>query len=759
MTCCASSSAAIGLGHLERCTPEELALSSKDLRGGIRQTTLSVPEMHCASCIRAVENALAAVEGVEGARANLSMRAVVVNWKGDGSTPPDLMGALADIGYAAHLPTTDMGEEDRVHSHLMRALAVAGFCSMNIMLLSVSVWAGADTGTRHAFHLLSAALALPAVIYSGNAFYISAWRALVHGRMNMDVPISAGVLLSFGLSLYDAFGNAPQAYFEASTSLLFVLLGGRLLDHMMRRKAKSAVAGLARLMPQGANVVADDGSVDYIPLNDVNPGMRLLVTAGGRVPTDGIVVEGRSELDISLVTGESAWKAVDVGSEIRAGAINQGDPFLLTASVAPADSLLSEMTRMLAVAENGRSHYRRLADRAAAFYAPAVHSLSLLALVGWLYGSGDIHQALTIAISVLVITCPCALGIAVPMVQVVLARRLFDRGVMTTEGSAFERLTEIDTVVFDKTGTLTTGEPRLLNGDETAEDHLAIAGSMARLSRHPISRALWTAHTQARLKITGFEETRDITGYGLEAVIGTDVYRLGRSHWAVSAETSSKTAKEAGEVSAVTLSQNGVPVATFAFGETLRPGAVELIQTLRSKRIDVRILSGDSRGAVGRIARSLGIEEFAADLLPGDKVAAINDLQNGGRKVLMVGDGINDAPALRAAHVSMTPSSASDIGRSAADFVFLGDNLAVVNETLEAVNSAAKLIRQNFALAVIYNAVSLPLALAGFVTPLIATLAMSSSSILVVANALRLSSTEARPERIRRPAPEVEVHA
>lgn len=746
MTCCASSTAAIGSGHPERCTPEEVALSSKALTDEMRQTTLSVPEMHCASCIRAIENALSAVDGVEAARANLSMRTVVVNWKGDCGSPPDLTGALSAAGYSSYLPTIDMGEEDRVHASLLRALAVAGFCSMNIMLLSVSVWAGADAGTRQAFHLLSAALALPAVIYSGSAFYASAWRALVHGRMNMDVPISAGVLLSFGLSLYDAASNAPQAYFEASTSLLFVLLGGRLLDHMMRRKAKSAVAGLARLMPQGANVVAADGSINYVPLNEVDAGSRLLVAVGSRVPTDGFVVEGRSELDSSLVTGESVWQPIDVGSEVRAGAINQGAPFVLTASVAPTDSLLSEMTRMLATAENARSHYRRLADRAAALYAPVVHSLSLLALIGWLYGSGDIHMALTIAITVLVITCPCALGIAVPMVQVVLARRLFDRGVMATDGSAFERLAEIDTIVFDKTGTLTTGEPKLLDREEIPEHALVIAGSMARLSRHPISKALSSAHSRSGLKVIAFDDTQELAGYGLEASVGSDIYRLGRPDWA----TDSKIATT-GELSAVTLSRNGQPMANFTLGETLRPGAADLIRSLRSRQIDVRILSGDSASAVGRIANILGIEKFSAGLRPGDKVRAITELQGAGRKVLMVGDGINDAPALRAAHVSMAPSSGSDIGRSAADFVFLGDNLSVVGESLEGATMAMKLIRQNFALAVAYNIVSIPLALSGYVTPLIATVAMSSSSILVVANALRLSLSRKNVETVQVP--------
>lgn len=630
-----------------------------------------------------------------------------------------------------------------MQAHLLRALAVAGFCAMNIMLLSVSVWAGADVGTRQAFHLLSAGLALPAILYAGSSFYISAWRAIMHGRMNMDVPISVGVLLSFGLSVYDTVTNAPQAYFEAGTSLLFVLLGGRLLDHTMRSKAKSAVAGLARLMPQGANVVSDDGSVDYLPLADVRPGMRLLVTAGGRVPTDGIVVEGRSELDASLVTGESAWKPIDPDSEVRAGEINRGGPFMFKSSVAPGDSLLSEMANMLAAAEDGRSHYRRLADRAASLYAPVVHFLSFLAFAGWLYASGDIHRALTIAIAVLVITCPCALGLAVPMVQVVLARRLFDRGVMATDGSAFERLAEIDIVVFDKTGTLTTGESALLNSHQITDARLAIAGSMGRLSGHPLSKALRLAQTKSGLEVVAFDGVQEIAGFGLEATIGADIYRLGRRNWAATPDAPPIVSP----ASSVILSKNDEALAEFVFGETIRPGAAGLVQALRSKRIDVQILSGDSQQAVASIACSVGIERFEPELLPGDKVRAITDLQSKGRKVLMVGDGINDAPSLRAAYVSMAPASASDIGRSAADFVFLDSNLSVVFDAMEAARKAARLVKQNFGLAVVYNALSLPLALAGFVTPLMAAVAMSTSSILVVANALRLAAPVAEKSR------------
>lgn len=741
MTCCGS---ATGLDNFVDRSREEIALASKALGGDLRQTTLSVPGIHCATCMQTIEKSLSRLKGVRTARANLTQRRVTVTWSEAGGTP-DLVGALGALGYEANLPGEAEPEADKAQAHLVRALAVAGFCSMNIMLLAVSVWSGADPGTRHSFQIFSAALALPAVIYSGSSFYVSAFRALSNGRLNMDVPISAGVLLSFALSLYDALTNAAPAYFEAATSLLFVLLAGRLLDHLMRAKARSAVSALARLMPQGADVIADDGSVDHVALANVCPGARVLVPAGARVPTDGVVLKGRSEVDASMISGESRYRRVDVGDEVKGGEINRGNPFEFRALVAPSDSLLSQMTRLLAEAEDGRTRYRRLADRAAAFYAPVVHSLSALAFAVWLYATSDVHQALTIGIAVLVITCPCALGLAVPMVQVALARRLHDKGVLATDGTAFERLASIDTVVFDKTGTLTTGEPALSAGGYSGDD-LAVAGSLAAHSTHPFSRALAKAAVKAGLAEVSFSHVEEVSGFGLEGHRAGAIYRLGRPGWAGGD----------GEFDhdAVVLSRDGVKLASFRFSERLRPGAAELVRSLRSDGFAVRILSGDSREAVALVASELCIEDHVAQMLPGEKVEAIRRLQAHGRKVLMVGDGVNDAAALKAADVSMAPSSASDIGRSAADFVFLSRNLSVVGESIVSSRRAMSLIRQNFALAALYNLASLPLAFAGYVTPLVAALAMSTSSLLVVLNSLRLALPV---DRDRRDSPELLV--
>ncbi|MDX0487062.1 cadmium-translocating P-type ATPase [Sinorhizobium medicae] len=736
MSCCSGIAVPITAGAGDKSArAEEIRLASRDLGDGLRQTILTLPDVHCAACIAAVEGALRKIPGVELARVNLSSRRVTINWRGSDDESPDFAAELAKIGYASHLASIEEDGQDPVLSSLLKALAVAGFSAMNIMILSVSVWSGADPATRHAFHLISAALALPAIVYSGRVFYRSAWEALRHGRTNMDVPISVGVLLAFALSVYDTLHNAAYAYFDASTSLLFVLLAGRTLDHLMRGRARSAVGALERLAPRGANVIRADGAIDYVPLSEIKPGMHLLVAAGERVPVDGVVVKGASELDCSLVSGESAWKRAEPKSALQAGVMNVGNPLTLLATVSAEDSFLAEMTRMMEAAESGRSTYRRIADRAASLYAPVVHGVALLSMFGWSYGTGDLHKSVTIAVAVLIITCPCALGLAVPMVQVVAARRLFERGIMARDGSAFERLNDIDTVLFDKTGTLTLGEMRLVNAGDVQPRLLSLAATMARVSRHPASAAIALAGAGRHTSPVEFDSLEEVHGCGIEGRAGDAIYRLGRPSWA-----SNATQVDLGTSSATVLSKDDETMAVFAFEQTVRPGARELVQTLRSAGVSVRILSGDRSAAVSSIAGQLDIEAFSAELLPDEKVEAIRALAAKGRKVLMIGDGLNDAPALAAAHVSIAPSSATDVGRSASDFVFLGQSLLAVRDIIQTAAMADVLIRQNFAMAIAYNVVSVPFAIAGLVTPLAAALAMSLSSIVVVGNALRLGA-------------------
>jgi Cu2+-exporting ATPase len=734
MSCCAPGVEAAASSAA--CSPEEIRLASRDLGDGLHQTDLSVPAMHCGACIQAVERRLGRLPGVEHARVNLSTKRASVKWRGDAA--PSMIEALDGIGYQAHLfePGDDKGDPEL--SRLIRALGVAGFCSMNIMLLSVSVWSGADADTRQAFHWISAALALIALAYSGRIFFRSAWSVLKTGRTNMDVPISIGISLAFGLSLYDTLHHGEHAYFDAATTLVFFLLIGRTLDHVMREKARAAVRGLVRLSPRGATVQRADGSRDYLPVAEIEPGMRVLLVAGDRVPVDGTVAEGVSDLDCAIATGESTPSRVEPGAAVRAGTLNLTGPLAILATARAQGSFLAEMVRLMEAAEGGRARYRRLADRAARLYSPVVHSAALLTFIGWMLATGDWHRAIGIAIAVLIITCPCALGLAVPIVQVIAARRLFENGIMVKDGSGIERLAEVDTVAFDKTGTLTLGRPRLLDApsfDPRALDPqaLAVASALAAHSRHPLSRALATAGEGRDLAGIRFSDIVEHPGLGMEARRDGGVYRLGRADWAL--------AKDGAEAASGTvLSRDGAPLASFTFEDALRPGASEAVAALRERGIETAIYSGDRPEIVAETAARLGIDDHAGGLLPGAKVERLTAQAEAGRHVLMVGDGLNDAPALAAAYVSMAPATAADIGRNAADFVFLHESLDAVPTAFAVAREAGRLVRQNFGLAIAYNAIALPIAVAGYVTPLVAAIAMSLSSVLVVVNALRLNA-------------------
>jgi P-type Cu2+ transporter len=741
MSCCAPAdkpARAVERDRRNSHSCEEILLASRAVSNGLRQIDLSVPAIHCGGCIQRIESALSALAGVEHARVNLSTKRVAIRWR-DGDQPPPFVETLTALGYPPHLLDGSAEEKDQAFSELLRALAVAGFATGNIMLLSVSVWSGAEPATRDLFHWISALIALPTLAYSGRVFFRSAWQAVRHSHTNMDVPISVGVILAFGMSLYDTIHHGQYAYFDAAVSLLFFLLIGRTLDHMMRGKARVAVKGLARLAARGALVMRSDGARHYLPVGALERGMTILLAAGERVPVDARVASGRSDLDCSLVSGESAPQPVAPGAMVRAGTLNLTGPLTITSTAAAKDSFLAEMVRLMEAAEAGRSAYRRIADRAAQLYAPAVHLTALLSFLGWVVATGDAHRAITIAIAVLIITCPCALGLAVPMVQVVAARRLFEHGIMAKDGSAMERLAEIDTVVLDKTGVLTMGSLRLANAAAIRPEHLAIASAIAAHSRHPHARALAMAGTPD----FEFDEIAEHPGLGLEAASGKTVYRLGRACWALGHGD-----RHQGTTGTV-LSRDGQLIESFRFEDQIRPGALEAIAQLKQCGLEVEIVSGDQRPVVRQLAFEIGVQRFQAGVLPRDKASRLAALAASGRKALMVGDGLNDAPALAAAHVAIAPATAADVGRNAADFVFLRESLEVVPLTIRVARQAGRLIRQNFALATAYNAVALPIAMLGHVTPLIAALAMSLSSIIVVANALRLRSGRPSGRRLR----------
>lgn len=759
MSCCAAgteSAAELEALKAEGPSAEEMWLSSRALGNGLRQVDLIVPGVHCGACIALLEKELPAIDGIDRARVNLSTRrvSVVFGDKQGGGRIESVLSALGDrlkaLGYPAHLPGTGEENGDPAFRDLLKALAVAGFASMNVMLLSVSVWSGAEAATRDLFHWISALIAAPALIYSGRIFFRSAWAALSHGRANMDVPISLGVILAYAMSLYETISHGEHAYFDASVTLLFFLLAGRALDHMMRERARSAVSNLVRLSPRGAMVLREDGRRDYVALDEIEPGMRLAIAPGDRVPVDGRVVSGRSDMDFAVVTGESAPQLVASGSLAPSGTLNLTGPLVIEATRSAANSFLSEMVSMMEAAESGRAGYRRIADRASAIYAPVVHLLALGTFIGWMVVSGDWRMAMTTAVAVLIITCPCALGLAVPVVQVVAAGRLFENGVMVKDGSAMERLAQADHVVFDKTGTLTKGKPRLINGAAVSPEHLALAARIARCSKHPLSQALAALDTADGDALGAFDVS-ETPGEGVEAIsVDGEIYRLGRAAFALDGRDEGLDRSE--DASQVILSQNGRFLEVFLFSDQVRSGTVQSVARLKALGLETEILSGDRQAPVRALAEELGVETCHAGVRPRGKVERLKALIGAGKRPLMIGDGLNDAPALSAAHVSMAPASAADVGRMAADFVFLHESLEAAPLAIEVSRKAGQLIRQNFGLAILYNIIAVPLAILGHATPLIAALAMSSSSVIVVLNSLRLRR-KARVEEFARLQP------
>lgn len=691
---------------------------------------LSLPTIHCQACIATIERGLNAHPAVNSARVNLTLKRALIDAR-DGTSAQDLIPVLDQLGFEAHeldpgaLTTT---QADKTGRDLLIRLAVAGFASMNVMLLSVSVWSGATDATRDMFHWISAAITLPAIAYSAQPFFRNAWGALSSGRLNMDVPIVLAIVLALATSLWETSLSGEHAYFDAALTLTFFLLAGRYLDFRTRAVARSAAQELAALeVPRALKVTGD--AEEEVAVADLVVGDLVRVRPGGRMPVDGEIVSGQSELDRSLLTGETLPVFAAPGLAVSAGEVNLTGPLTIRASAVGQDTSLHRMADLVAIAESGRSRYTSLADAAAKLYAPGVHILSALAFVGWYLWSGDLRVALNIAAAVLIITCPCALGLAVPAVTTAASGRLFRKGMLIKHATALERLAQVDTVVFDKTGTLTAGTPDLTNMGDFARKDLEVALALAEGSAHPLAVSLTQAARSAGIKPACVEQVTEVPGYGTEGRWQGQVVRLGRAGWVGGMQ---------GAQTGAWLAIGSRAPQAFLFTDALRPGAAEAVGALRAAGKDVLLMSGDGTGAVRDLAERLGIGTWVAEALPEDKARRVVALRESGHRVLMVGDGLNDTAALAAAHVSISPATALDAARVASDIVLLGQDLSPIADACDTAVRATKRIRENFRIATVYNVIAVPLAVAGLATPLIAALAMSASSITVSLNALRL---------------------
>ncbi|WP_027528918.1 cation-translocating P-type ATPase [Bradyrhizobium sp. WSM3983] len=704
---------------------------------GLQHIDLAVEGVHCAGCMAKIERGLSAIPDVTLARVNLTDRRVALEWKEGALDPISLIDRLEELGYKAYPYETESAEATEVAESrfLLRCLGVAAFATMNVMMLSIPVWSGNVSDMlpeqRDFFHWLSALIALPAAAYAGQPFFRSAWRALSNKTTNMDVPISIGVCLALGMSVVETIHHAEHAYFDAAIMLLTFLLVGRFLDQNMRRRTRAVAGNLAALKAETAAKFVGPDEISQVPVAAIHPGDIVLLRPGERCAVDGTVIEGRSDIDQSLITGETLYVTAEQGTPVYAGSMNISGTLRVRVSAASEATLLAEITRLLDNALQARSRYVRLADRASRLYAPVVHATALVTILGWVIAGATWHDAIVTGVAVLIITCPCALGLAIPTVQTVASGAMFKAGVLLNSGDAIERLAEADHVIFDKTGTLTLPDLDVTNAADIPANIFQLAGRLALSSHHPVAAAVAQA-ADARSPIVGAVEE---AGQGVCAVVDGVEFRLGRPSFC-GAEALIGSVTLDPDASIVAFSK-GSEKFILSVRQGLRPDAQAVIAALKDRHIGIEILSGDREPAVIAAAHALGIAEWRAGVTPADKIARIEELKRRGTKVLMVGDGMNDAPSLAAAHVSMSPISAAHLSQATADLVFLGRPLAPVVTAIDSARKALHLMRQNVWLAIGYNVLAVPVAISGVVTPLIAAAAMSGSSILVMLNSLR----------------------
>jgi P-type Cu2+ transporter len=696
---------------------------------------LMVEGMRCAACAFLIERTLNAEPNV-AARMNLTTRRLTLNWQGAPERVNALIAKVAAKGYQLMPFDQSVVEsaEQKQTQHVLRCLAVAGFASGNIMIVADALWAASPetmgVATRDLLHWVSALIALPTVIYAGQPFFASAWQALRHKRTNMDVPIAVALLLTSAMSVFEMLRHGQYVYFDCVTMLIFLLLAGRYLDRQARGRARAAAQNLLTLTA-GSAVVIEGGQNRLLPMQELQPGMVLQVAVGERIAADGKVLVGVSEIDPSFMTGETVTVPVKPGDAVFSGMVNCAAPLQVVITAVGAESLVGSVLSLMEQAEQGQARYVRLADRIAAYYTPVVHGLALAAfLLWWLVLGSGWQPALLTAMTVLIITCPCALGLAVPVVQVLASSRLFKQGMLLKAADALERFAVIDTVVFDKTGTLTLGQPQPVNLATLPSETLALATALAAQSRHPLARALARHAPDATPPV--LSAITEYPGQGMTARWQGRLLQLGRRDWCGDGGAPADAQPELWLRLA-----NEAPV-RLVFADPLRADAAEICATLRARGYRVLLLSGDRPEVARAVALALGITEWRAGMTPMAKVEALRALQAEGRKVLMVGDGLNDAAALAAANASLSPSTALAIAQNAVDVVFQGAQLAPVTQALRVAQQTQRLVKQNFLLALLYNLIAIPLAFAGWVTPLVAAIAMACSSLLVVLNAQRI---------------------
>ena len=710
----------------------------------IKQAALILEGIVCAACVWLSERHITQLPGVLEFNVNYATHRARVKWDEQQIKLSDILRAIASIGYIAH--PFDPGRQEQIYKkergQALKRLAVAGFGAMQVMMLSVGLYIGAAQGMEadmeRFFRWISLLIATPVVLYSARPFFTSAWRDLRRKQLGMDVPVSLAIGGAYSASLWATFMGGGEVYFDSVTMFTFFLLSGRFLEMGARHRAGQAAEELIKLLPAMATRLTDSGE-EVISATELQAGDRIRIKPGESIPADGVVVAGQSSVDESLLTGESLPLAKKASDRLIAGTVNVESPLECVVDKVGEETVLASIQRLLDRAQSEKPHLAKVADRVAGWFVGVLLVVALA--VGLWWWQHQPEEAFWIVLSMLVVTCPCALSLATPAAMTAATGALTRLGVLTTRGHALEALSRITHIIFDKTGTLTLGRLSLTRtqclGNLEKEKCLAISGALERSSEHPIARALVSAAASVPLPETN--EVIATPGLGIEGIIEGKRYRVGKRQYVAEwVSESLLTSEHEGESHVWLADENGV-LAQFCFSDQIRPDAKQSLLELRAAGIETIMLSGDQESVVQQVAAELGIKEAKGDLTPADKLAYLESLQAQGAVVAMVGDGVNDAPVLAAAQVSLAMGQGTQLAQASADMVLLAEPLHHIIRAQQMAKRTMQIVRQNFTWAIMYNIVALPLAAAGWIAPWMAAIGMSASSLVVVANALRLT--------------------
>ncbi len=726
--------------------------------GDTRDIHLLVGGIHCAACVWLIERGLQRVHGVRSAEVNLAAKRLHLRWDNSRSKLSDVIRALAKIGYAAvpYDPESAEGIIKKANRAMLFRLFFAGFAMMNMLWISIALYSGANRDEfRDFFHWIGLALATPTLLYAGYPFYRGAFGGLRGGRLTMDMPIAIGLSVTYAYSFYVTVGASRigEVYFDTVTNLIFVILIGRYLEGMFRHQAISATKRLMELQPRVA-IVMHGGQEQMTPIRGVKPGDRVLIKPGYKVPVDGIVIEGHSAVDESMLSGESAPVSKSIGAQVSAGTVNTDGALLVEVRSTMQNTTLAKIIRLVEEAQSSKAPIQRLADTIVPWFV--LVTLVCATITFFIWSSKDFEIALMAATSVLIITCPCALGMATPMSIAVASGLGAKYGILVKNGLVLETLSKVNHFVFDKTGTLTEGRMSVAQmhvaPGAVAQEVLHSAAAVERYSEHSVAKAIISEAQQLNYRdiaVTGFKAT---AGLGVEAEVGGQAVLLGSAEWltrcgiALDAELQAKAHElEAQAMSCVHVAIGGAHQAVIALADKLRGDAQQLINELRAAGIKMTLLSGDRRPVAEAVARQLGGMEVIAEVLPQDKDQVIRQLRQHGAVVAMVGDGVNDAPALIRADVGIALGSGTDVSVESADIVLMHNELDKVRLATLLSRRTLRTIKQNIGLSFVYNAIMVPLAMMAMVSPLVAAITMPISSLVVIGNAARIRTLFRKP--------------